>query len=420
MPIYALVDCNNFFVSCERAFDPSLKDKPVAVLSNNDGCIVARSQEVKDMNVPMGVPYFQWRALCQKNDVKVMSSNYHLYSDMSKRVMKILADFCPELEVYSIDEAFLDLTAFAAHTNIREFCNKLRMAVLQWTGIPISIGVASTKTLAKLANHIAKKKTSSGVYIMPSPQDSSELLSHLPVEEIWGVGHRMGKRLREEYGVFTVKGLRDSDPHQIRRGFSVVGERIVYELRGISCLTLEEMDEPSKTIVASRSFGKAVTLRQELEESVAWHVTRAAERLRKQGAKAGGLYVMLRAGQIGKASYDSRYISLLPATFDTSTMIAKAKQAVREMYKEGVHYKKSGVCLYDIMPQSQTQGDMLLPEWEDTPKRVTVNRLVDDVNRIMGDDSLVYAATGTKRDWRMSCSLRSPRYTTHWNEILTV
>ena len=272
--IFALVDCNNFYVSCERAFNPSLNNKPIVVLSNNDGCIIARSNEAKALGIAMGIPYHQAKDLIIKEGVVVFSSNYQLYGDMSHRVMNSLKMFVPDVEVYSIDEAFLRLDGFATY-NLLQLAKQIRTSILQWTGIPISFGIATTKTLAKIANHIAKKYMLDGVYDLRDPELQINIMRDLPVEEIWGISYRWGKKLRS-LGITTALDLRNSDPKFIRKHFSVVVSRIVYELRGLSCLDLAEIT-PKKNIMCSKSFGKLIAELAPMQEAIANYAARACK-----------------------------------------------------------------------------------------------------------------------------------------------
>ena len=290
-PIYALVDCNNFYCSCERVFNPALEKKPMAVLSNNDGCIVARSNEIKALGIPMGAPMFQYKELLEKKRAIILSSNYQLYGDMSQRVMETLRQFTPSMEVYSIDEAFLRLEEFQ-RLDLIKYCLEIRKTVKQWTGIPVSIGIAPNKTLSKVANHIAKKHTKTGVFDIFKRSTQNEILANFPVGNIWGVGRQLSKKLNE-MGINTALKLRDVDIVWARKHFTVVGERLVRELRGASCLELEEVIA-KKNITSSKSFGKLVTDKKELMNAIANYTTKACHKLRLQNSKAQGLYVYLR------------------------------------------------------------------------------------------------------------------------------
>lgn len=416
--IFALVDCNNFYASCERVFDPGLRHRPVVVLSNNDGCIVARSNEAKALGIPMGAPYYQYKPLIQKHGVAVFSSNYQFYGDMSHRVMESMRMFVPDMEVYSIDEAFLRLDGFCSR-DLNEYARQMRHKVGMWTGIPISIGIAPTKTLAKIANHYAKKHTTSGVYDMREIDRQETIMQTLPVEELWGISHRWGKKLRQ-HGITTALQLRDADPKFIRKHFSVVGERIVHELRGFSCLDLEEI-QPKKNIMSSKSFGKVVTDRDQVEEALSNYAARACEKLRKQHSKAQGIYVFLRTNRFRQQ--DAQYhngvtLGFTVPTSDTGLVIAAARYCMRRIFRQGFRYHKCGLMLMDLIPETQKQEHLFAAI--DTSKRDHLMQVLDTVNRQMGPGTLFHAAQGTKRDWQMRCDNRSKRYTTKWHELAQV
>ena len=326
MPVFALVDCNNFYASCEKLFDPTLTHRPVVVLSNNDGCVVARSAEVKALGIAMGVPWFKIQEQARQYGIVAFSSNYALYADISNRVVEVLSQFSPHLEVYSIDESFLDLSGFA-HQELTAYGVSIRQRVWDWLGMPVCVGIAPTKTLAKLANHCAKKNLAgkNGVcdFTTLSPGTLSELLSGIEVGEVWGIGRRISARLAE-MGVRTVRDLRDADAETIRTRFSVVTERTVRELRGISCLDLETMVPDKQQIMSSRSFGHYVYDLKELEEAVATYIGRAAEKLRRQGSLAGALMVTIRTNPFSEreAQYQKALTIALPeATADSRVLV---------------------------------------------------------------------------------------------------
>lgn len=291
MPIYALVDCNNFYASCERVFNPRLNNKPVIILSNNDGCIIARSNEAKALGIPMGAPFYQWKNFCKQHHIHVLSSNYELYGDMSGRVMTTFASICPNMEIYSIDEAFLVLDGFKWKNTLTEFAFEIKNRVLQWTGIPVSIGIGQTKTLAKIANKIAKTQTSTNVFEIMDLTLQEQIMKHFPVEDIWGIGSRLAKRLHK-MNIKTAQNLRDADPKAMRIQFNVTMEKMISELRGISCLPLESF-QPRKQIISSRSFGYAVTALKNLEEAISYYAATAALKLRKQRSLTQGISVFL-------------------------------------------------------------------------------------------------------------------------------
>ncbi|MBT4990078.1 MAG: Y-family DNA polymerase [Rickettsiales bacterium] len=416
--IFALVDCNNFYASCERVFNPALEGKPIIVLSNNDGCIVARSNEAKALGIPMGAPYHQNKALIQKNNVAVFSSNYQFYGDMSQRVMASLKMMVPNMEVYSIDEAFLRLDDLK-NINLYDFALNVITNIHKWTGIPTSFGIAPTKTLAKIANHIAKKKTKKGVFDISDQKLQTEIMQNLPVEEIWGISHRWGRKLRD-FGIDTALKLKDSDPKFIRKNFSVVGERLVYELRGESCLDLEEI-VPRKNIMSSKSFGKLVTEITPMEEALASYAARACEKLRKQKSKASGIYVFVKTNYFRK--YDTQYCNSSIIYFDhsssdTAFIINQAKKLLRQIYLKGYRYHKCGIMLVDLVEEHHHQHHFFSAN--DTKKADNIMRMLDKINQDMGPNTLFHAAQGIKRDWQMRCDNRSKRYTTKWDELAMV
>lgn len=416
--MYALVDCNSFYVSCERVFEPALNARPVVVLSNNDGCVVARSPEAKALGIPMGVAFFKIRNLVRRRRVEVRSSNYTLYGNMSQRVMETMRQFAPDVEVYSIDEAFLDLAGLEKR-NLLDYGRLIRRTVLQWTGIPVSIGIAATKTLAKAANHIAKRSAETGgVVELFDPTGQSEALARIDVEDVWGVGQRLARMLRR-HGIRTALDLRDTDEHWARRRMTVVGQRTVLELRGIPCIDLETQPPAGKTIIRSRSFGRAVVDPAEMNEAVAFFASRAAEKLRSQKLLANMLGVFITTSLFVKRKYSNgATLSLNAPTDDTSKLIRLAVGGLDRVFREGFEYKKAGVMLSGLIPRRQHQW-LLFGQAE----RLRSERLMaamDAVNQDMGADVLRYAAAGLRQGWQMKQSHRSSRYTTRWDELLTV
>jgi DNA polymerase V len=417
MKRFALVDCNNFYASCERAFNPKLEGKAIVVLSNNDGCVVARSNEAKKLGIPMGEPYFKCKDMCDKNQVVAFSSNYELYDDMSNRVMTILREYCPEIEVYSIDEAFLSFTSFENYD--LEFYNKvIRESVKRQTGIPVSIGYASTKTLAKIANHIAKKKTVGGVFDL-SDDVKEKILSQFPVEDIWGVGRRIAHRLKS-FNIVTAEDLRKADAKLMRREFSVVMEKMIAELNGESCLPLEEVAPAKKQIMSSRSFGKPIENLRELEEAISTYTSRAAYKLRRQNHFAGGIYIFVETNifrQDQKQYANSITLQFKTSLNDTRKMIAYAKWGLRKIYRNGFLYKKAGIMLLNLTPHTIKQFDLLDNENMCSDK---VMAMLDSINNRFGKKSLFIGAEGINHSWQMRREMISKRYTTCWNELPVV
>lgn len=437
MSFYALVDCNNFYASCERVFAPELTARPVVVLSNNDGCIIARSDEAKALGVPMGAPLHEYDAMMRKHRIHVFSSNYALYGDMSARVMKAMAHFTPDVEVYSIDEAFLGLSGFKAEA-LPQHMRDLRQAVRQWTGIPVSVGIAPTKTLAKLANRIAKKYTSDGVYMMTDPALMTRILGDIDIEDIWGISKRWGARLRA-LGINSALQLRQASPRQIRQTLSVVGERIVHELNGQSCLAIDDV-QPKKSIMSSRSFGTMVEDCQSLEEAVASYTARAAEKLRHQSSCAGGLYVFIKTNRFrpDQPQYsNAAMVGFDEATNDTAHLIKAATHTVRRLYRPGYRYQKAGVMLTDLTDHNSGQISLFNATSDDQRQQYSARMAVlDRVNNAMGQGTLFHAAEGISGEvkrgrrqslnkphvkterWRMRSRFKSPAYTTRWSELV--
>ena len=424
--MFALVDCNNFYASCEKLFDPTLSKTPVVVLSNNDGCVVARSAEVKALGIPMGVPWHELKEQAKQHGIVALSSNYALYADLSNRVVEILRGLAPALEVYSIDESFIDLQGVSG--DLAVLGTSMRQQILQWLGLPVCVGIGATKTLAKLANHAAKKSllNSSGVCDLSvcAPEDVSALCQRIAVGEVWGVGRKIAARLGT-LGITTVEDLRQADARMLGRRFSVVLERTVRELQGQSCLALEDMCPPKQQIMASRSFGQALQLKEDLAEAVASHLTRAAEKLRAQDSLAGGVMVFVQTNPFKPQSPQySRSMTLpLPqATDDSCELVGLGLAMLDALYRPGLDYKKVGVMLLDLRPKRQRQGSLL----EDTAARARSAALMatlDAVNARWGRGTLRPLATGaaaTAGNWRMRRERLSPRYTTCWEELAVV
>ncbi len=418
-PILALVDCNNFYVSCERVFRPALCGKPVVVLSNNDGCVIARSDEAKAMGIPMGLPFFQMREQFPGSSIEVYSSNYALYGDMSARVMQLLKELSPEVEVYSIDEAFLNL-AGCGSGDLPAYGSLIRERVQKWTGIPVSIGIGHTKTLAKLANRLAKRSKEDGGVVDLSGSPHEALLQATAVKDIWGIG-RSYSRLLQHHGIYTALQLRDADERWIRQHMGVVGIRIVWELRGISCWPLVLHPPPKKTLTVSRSFGRPITTLDEMRQAIATYTTRAAEKLRRHQLAAGILTVFLRTNPFNpdEPQYGNDIKMTLPvSSSDTAELIAYALVGTEHIYAEGYRYKKAGVMLSGLVPAHQIQ--LSLFDTQDRDRAKTLMRTLDHLNTQMGTGTIQYAAAGFNPNWQMRRSRMSPRYTTKWGELVVV
>ena len=419
MPVFALVDCNNFYASCEKLFDPKLASKPVVVLSNNDGCVVARSAEVKALGIPMGVPWFKIQKEAKQYGIVAFSPNYALYADMSNRVVEVLGQFTPSLEVYSIDESFLDLSGF--NRDLVEYGQEIRQRIQQWLGLAVCVGIAPSKTLAKLANHCAKKGLagSGGVCDFTTMTESqvSQLFAGIEVGEVWGVGRKIEARLAD-IGITTVLQLREADPDLIRSKFSVVLERTVRELHGVSCLDLEEVAPDKQQIMCSRSFGQYVYDRDQLEEVVASYVARAAEKLRKQASLAGALMVFIRTNPFNpkEPQYQrSMTIPLPEATADTRVLVMWALKGLKRIYRPGFAYQKAGVMLSELRPKAMAQVSMFADLEDDRGQRLMAT--LDVINQRWGRGTLRSAAEGMEKPWQMKRQRLSPSYTTDWDGL---
>ncbi len=414
---FCLVDCNNFYVSCERLFNPKLVGKPVVVLSNNDGCVVARSQEVKDLGIKMGAPVFKIKYEIEKFNIQVYSSNYALYGDLSGRVMSTLSYFAPDVEIYSIDEAFLDLSGFTQR-NLTEYCEEIRRIVLKWVGIPVSIGIGSTKTLAKLANRVAKK-SKTGVFDLSSCGNPDEILTKTEVGDIWGIGSKYGKWCRER-GIMTALDFMNTDTEVIRKKMGVVGLRMLMELQGRSCLPLELVANPKKEICVSRSFSSAVTTATELKEAVSHFVHRAAEKLRIQKQAAQVITVFARTSPFKEDFYaDSATTDFIIPTNNTAEILRTVSQLIEQIFRKGHEFKKAGVIMTGLIPEGQVQGD-LFSTVVDTEHSSKLMKAMDDINAKFGRHTLKFASAGIKQAWLTRTEKRSPRYTTCWNELLSI
>lgn len=414
---FALVDVNNFYCSCERVFQPKLEYVPMVVLSNNDGCAVARSNEVKALGVKMGTPWFKMKDLARQHGILAFSSNYTLYGDMSNRVVDILRDFSPDMEVYSIDESFLRVERVAhLHGGMPSMGLAMKERIKQWTGLPVCVGFGPTKTLAKLANHIAKKNPQfNGVCDLHSlsREERLEWMEKIDAGEVWGVGRRIKQRLNA-IGIHSVLDLRNTQPKSLRAQFGVVMERTGQELRGVSCLGLESI-ATKKQIMSSRSFGTPVMDIEELQEAVATYISRAAEKLRQQNSVAGAVYVFLETNRFKEA--EPQYcngvtVPLANPTDDTLILVKTAHRALKSIYRAGFQYKKTGTMLTLLSEHSQGS---LFP----APSRGLM-AVMDRINSAMGRDTLKSAATGINPRWVTRSDHRSPRYTTCWDELPVV
>lgn len=424
----AIVDCNNFYCSCERLFRPHLEKKPVVVLSNNDGCIISRSDEAKLLGVEMAGPYFMAKPLIEKHNVAVFSSNYNLYGDLSWRVMETLRMLIGKknVEVYSVDEAFLDLSIFSPE-ELPAIALQIRKTVEQWTGIKVSVGVAPTKVLAKLANRLAKKnkQQTKCVMVLDTDEKIISALRKTPVEDIWGVGHRYAHKLKEHWCIYDALQLRNVNEEFARTHLGgVVGARLVRELKGITSKEMEDELVSKKMIATTRMFGSPVNDLASIKEAVATYTSRAAEKLRRQYSAAKMISVFVVAKDQDHTMNFKQYGTIskqavLPAaTSYTNELIKTAVGLVEQLVEKGQYYKKAGVMLSGIVPDSSIQGNLFLSETKNNG-RVLMD-MIDNINFSQRNDVLKFAASGTTRDWKMRQELRSPRYTTRWDELYEV
>jgi DNA polymerase V len=416
----ALVDGNNFFVSCERVFDPGLEGRPVIVLSNNDGCAVARSPEAKALGIAMGAPLFKIADLVRRHHVRVFSGNFELYGDMSRRVAETLATFTPDIEIYSVDESFLAFPGVAAEA-LADLGAQIRDRVRRWTGIPVCAGFGPTKTLAKLANHIAKKNPAfAGVCSLMEPRLREALLPVVEVGDVWGVGRALSARL-SAMGVRTAADLAALDPRRARAAFTVTGERLVRELNGLPCLALSDLPAARQSAVVSRSFGHPVTRRGEMEEAVAAFAVRAAEKLREEGLVAGHLTVFFSTSRFAplheRAHSATAALALEEATADSRRLIAEATARVRRVWQDGHRYNKAGVMLQDLTseeaaPRTLFNRPAILKE-----RSARLMAAMDEINAKMGAGTLHPLATGLRRPWKGRSGHRSPAWSTRWSDL---
>ena len=425
----ALIDCNNFYVSCERLFQPRLEGKPVVVLSNNDGCVVSRSQEVKDLGVKMGAPWFQLKDLARRHGIIALSSNYTLYADLSNRVMRLLSQWSPDQEIYSIDESFLDLTGIAESFSIgpsspdslTRYAQHMRRTIRQCVGITVCVGIAPSKTLAKLANHVAKKQQrydSVCDFNAMSAMELDALLAQIEVGEVWGVGRRSTSRL-QQMGINTVLELKQAQPARIRAEFGVVLERTVAELNGVACLELDDVTPPRQQIICSRSFGVPVSLLPDLEQAVIAYTTRAAEKLRHQHSLAGGIQVYIRTNPHKESDPQYQQARLLPLfepTNDTRLLCHAALGGLRQIYRSGYAYQKAGVMLTEIIPAT-ARPRTLFDDVAAQQKSASLMATLDRINRRMGSGTMQLLGEGVSKNWSMRRGNMSQRYTTEWDEL---
>ena len=393
----ALVDCNSFYVSCERLFNPKIQKKAVVVLSNNDGCVISRSREAKDLGIKMGEPYFKVKDLVKKNKVEVYSSNYALYGDISRRVMKVLKTFSPKVEIYSIDEAFIDLS-FIDEKGAEDYGREIRSRVLKWTGIPTSVGIASTKTLSKVANHIAKKEKAGVIYLNTNIDES---LKKFPIEDVWGVGKQLSKFYHKN-NISNAYDLKNVSNTWVKKGTNVLGAKTAMELRGIPCIDLQIDQEKRKNCCVSRSFGRKVKDLNELEESVITHCLNAAEKIRADDQIAKTITVFIRTSPFDKNRRyysNSKTIDLAIPTSNSIELIKNAVKALTDIYKYGYAYQKAGIILSGLKDANQNDQNLLTPLLENKSKKLM--KAIDYTNTKYGRYAISIAQAGLSKGWKM-------------------
>lgn len=417
--MFALIDCNNFYASCERVFRPDLNGQPIVVLSNNDGCVIARSNEAKDLGIPMGAPAFEFEKVFQEKKIHVFSANFPLYGDMSNRVMSILTAYSPEVEIYSIDECFLKLQGFE-HYNLQDYGNEMRQKVVKWTGIPISVGIAPTKALSKVANRIAKKfsEKTGGVYIIDSEEKRIKALKWLKVEDIWGIGRQLSKRLKA-MGIYTAFEFTQLSDQVVQKQMSIVGLRLKHDLQGIPTLDLEEI-QPKKNIATTRTFESNYTQLEQLNERISTFAVTCAEKLRQQDSCCNSLMVFVHTNRHRNdlAQYRRNIVIQLPYPTNSNIELAKfALQALNLIFIEGYAYKKAGVIVQDFTPARVTQGNL----FENSDARhIKLMKTVDQINASMGQQKIRLASQDLKRVWKMKQEKLSPCYSTQMSDIITI
>lgn len=417
--IFALVDCNNFYTSCEKLFVPQLANNPVVVLSNNDGCVIARSSEAKSLGIGMGIPVFEIESLIRKHNVQVFSTNYSLYGNISGRVMQVLADHVNDMEIYSIDEAFLDLS-FLPFEKLNAYAIGLKNAVHKSAGIPVSIGIAPTKILAKAANHLAKKNPEyNGIFNLYAHPSFDHLLKQIAVADLWGVGEKYQQFFRRN-GIHTALDLKQSDPFFIRNHLGVIGQRLVMELNGKPCYLLDDNPNNKKEICTSRSFGHPITEYDELEEATMNYAAKVAEKLRSESSLAGSVLVFVMTNKFAKGPQYVNYqqTKLNVPSNQTTELIHHCSVLLRNLFRKGYRYKKSGIIVSELVPESGEQTAL----WKksSSPRSHMLSKIIDRINNNTGKEMLRYAVQGNGESWKMRQHNLSPHYTTRWNEVLSV
>ena len=418
--MFALIDCNSFYASCEKIFRPDLKHRPIVVLSNNDGCVIARSPEAKKMGISMTQPWYQVKNQYLSKGGVVFSSNYEFYADISNRVMNVLSDLCPEIDIYSIDEAFLDLRTFRKNIDLVNFAYDCKKRIKDWIGVPVSIGIAPTKTLAKLANKVAKDDPRfDGVVILSEPRVIRHFLKSMPIEKIWGIGRKLTAKL-ENIDIKTAYDLSQVDSRLIGDNFNVVLERTVRELKGQSCITLHDFMEPKKQIMVSRSFGKSIRSKSILSEAISFHASRAAEKLRHEKQKCRLITAFIRSNRFNtrvRQIYAAKSFELVHPTDDTRIIIKNANRILDQIFADGYQYAKAGILLSDFTNKYGYQMS-LFDKKRDEKMASRLMETVDYIN-LMEIAKIGFGNQGYRNTWRMKREIKSKRYTTKIEEIPT-
>ena len=417
--MFALVDCNNFYASCERVFNPNLQRKPIAILSNNDGCVISMSDEAKRLELPFGAPIFKWEQFCKHKNITVLSSNYPLYGDMSERVMKIIAQFSPDTEVYSIDEAFLQLKGFE-HIDYNEYATKIRSRILQWTGIPTCVGIAPTKGLSKIANKIARSniKQSKGICVIDSDEKRIKALKWLPIEKVWGIGYRLQKKLKAK-GCFTAYDFTQLDSQSVKKNYSIVLWRLQQDLLGKPTLELDEASS-KKTIATTRSFEYTYSDIDNIKERISTFAMSCAEKLRNQNSSCHMVIVTLQSDRHKKDTQQhrvSKTILFSNPTNSSLTISSSAVAAVKSIFKKGVKYKRAGVIVTGLVPEDNYQLNMFTKE---NPKHKPLMTTIDSINKKYKSDKIKLGNQDLQRTWKMRQERLSPKYTTNIKDIIKV
>ncbi len=418
--MFALVDCNNFYASCERVFQPQFRNTPIAILSNNDGCVIARSDEAKNLGLPMGAPAFKYKQFFKEHNIEVFSSNYPLYGDMSSRVMSILRQFSPDVEVYSIDEAFLALNTIE-NESLNKLGHEMRNRILQWTGLPTCVGIAPTKALTKIANKIARKfpKETGGTFVIDSDEKRIKALKWTKIKDVWGIGSQLQKRLAQQ-NIKTAYDFTQLSDTWVKNKFSITELNLKKDLEGITTLTLEDDHPVKKSIATTRSFENTYTDINDIKERVATFANSCAEKLRKQNSNCNILLVLLQGSRFEETSqpYKNSVTVVLPhSTNSTLTIVKHATKAIDALYKKGIKYKRAGVIVTGLVPTDNHQLDMFARE---NPKHQPLMKVIDNLNNKYGDQKLKLANQDLGKTWKMRQDHLSKQYTTQFNEILII